>query len=62
MEHRRMNALSCRDACASPGLSRRGKVDRPDVTTDGLVGLSNGTLQPKRTLLRASGLSPAVRS
>ena len=32
---------------------RKSKDERADVTTDGQVSLSNGTLQPKRTLQRA---------
>jgi hypothetical protein len=34
------------------GLSQNGKDERADVTTDGQVSLSNGTLQRKRTGLR----------
>ena len=40
---------------ASYGRCHRRKVDRAEVTTDGQVSLSNGTLQRKRTGLRALG-------
>jgi hypothetical protein len=43
---------------ASYGRCHRRKVDRAEVTADGQVSLSNGTLQRKRTGTRCQGSVP----
>jgi hypothetical protein len=42
---------------ATPAGCRKRKDERADVTTDGQVSLSNGTLQRKRTRIRVAGRS-----
>jgi hypothetical protein len=50
LHHRLPIALA---SLKSKDMRRKAKDERADVTTDGQVSLSNGTLQRKRTDIRA---------